>query len=452
MHLLRRATQIGITATIALICAPMSAHPQALTDSGFASSIQPYIVRLAAPGASTCHDLDRLRPVLAQARVVALGELIHDAHELHLLRNRFVRCLTSHLDFTAVALESGFADMAGLHDALLRSPGSVADLTRSGISYGWGGIPEVQALTETLRSHNAQQPSGRRVRLYGLDLTGADGAGRFSRARRSIDGLTTYIARFDAAGARHLRMGFAPLLPRFSEADYPRMALSARDSLRSLLDSAQHLVEPVLGYSSSQRDLATRRRALRHIAAARQSMAYFELLESLGPKPTGNPDFWRLLQMRDSIMADNLLWALEQEGRRGRILLLAHNAHVFAEAAPATLHPPLGQQPLTLGQRLRDALGDAYVVIGTEARALGYYVSEQGAPDSASLGAVLRQLGLPWFIVDLRAAKTEPSLTAWLRQPRSIRYQWGYQRIRPSVAADLVIYADSLSPTGGELP
>jgi erythromycin esterase len=452
MHLLRRATQIGITATIALVCAPTSAHSQALTDSGFARLIQPYIVRLAAPGASTCHDLERLRPVLAQARVVALGELIHDAHELHLLRNRFVSCLTSHLHFTGVALESGFADMAPLHDALLHPPRSVADLTRSDISYGWGGIPEVQALTETLRSHNARQPSGHRVSLYGLDLTGADGAGRLSRARRSIDGLTTDIATFDAAGARHLRMRFAPLLPRFSEAGYPAMTPLARDSLRALLDSAQHLAGPVSGSSSSQCDLATRCRALRHIAAARQSMAYFELLEGLGPKPRGNPDFWRLLQMRESIMADNLLWALEQEGPRGRILLLAHNAHVFAEPALATLHPPLAQQPLTLGQRLRDALGDAYVVIGTEARALGYYVNEQGAPDSASFGAVLRQVGLSWFIVDLRTAKSEPSLTAWLRQPRSIRFQWGYQRIRPSVAADLVIYADSLSPTGGELP
>jgi erythromycin esterase-like protein len=153
--------------------------------------------------------------------------------------------------------------------------------------------------------------------------------------------------------------------------------------------------------------------------------------------------------MRDSIMADNLFWALEQEGSRERLLLLAHNAHVFADRA--TLGPPLAQEPLTLGQRLRDALGDAYVVIGTEARALGYYVKEQGTPDSTSLGSVLRMVGLPWFILDLRAAKADRSLAAWLDQPRSIRYQWGYRLFRPGVAADLVIYADSLSPTGGEL-
>jgi erythromycin esterase len=440
-----------LLASIAACAGPAGARPQAVADSSFARSIQPFTVRLAAPDASTCHDLDRLRPLLARARIVALGELIHDAHELHLLRNRFARCLTSGLGFTAIALESGFADMAPLHDALLRSSGSVADLTRQAISYGWGGIPEVQALTETLRADNGRRPPGSRVRLYGVDLTGADGSGRFSRARRSIEELTRYIATLNAAGARRLRLGFAPLLPRFSEANYPGIAPSARDSLRSLLDSAQHLVEHAPS-SSSEGPLAARALALRCVAAARQSIAYFELLESLGPKPRENPGVWRLFQMRDSIMADNLLWALQQEGTRGRILLLAHNAHVFAEAAPSTLQPPLARQPQTVGQRLRDALGDAYVVIGTEARALGYYTQEQAAPDSASLGSVLREVGLPWFIVNLRLAKAQPPLHAWLLQPRSIRFQWGYQRIRPAVAADFIIYADSLSPTGGELP
>jgi hypothetical protein len=43
-------------------------------------------------------------------------------------------------------------------------------------------------------------------------------------------------------------------------------------------------------------------------------------------------------------------------------------------------------------------------------------------------------------------------VAAWLDQPHTIRYQWGYQRIRPGMAADFLIYADSLSPTGEELP
>ena len=54
-------------------------------------------------------------------------------------------------------------------------------------------------------------------------------------------------------------------------------------------------------------------------------------------------------------------------------------------------------------------------------------------------------------MIDLDAAAREPALAAWLHQPQSVRIQWGYQSIRPAVAADFLIYADSLSPTGGEI-
>src|SRR5918999_1617095 len=175
----------------------------------FISGAKTHATPLAAPDAPGCADLEPLRPALTNARVIALGELIHDARELHLFRNRLVRCLTAHFGVTAVAIESGFADMAILHEALLQPAASVAELTRQRISYGWGGIPEVQALTESMRSYNARQPHPRRIRLYGIDITGADGSGSFNRARRSIDELIRYVARLDPTGARRLTRAFA---------------------------------------------------------------------------------------------------------------------------------------------------------------------------------------------------------------------------------------------------
>jgi erythromycin esterase len=437
-----------LAALIHAVASAQGVHP----DTGFAQWARAHATALAAPSTVTCQDLEALRPVLARARVVALGELIHDARELHLFRNRFARCLTTRFGFTAVALESGFADAVPLNKALLHPPNSVSTLTRQAISYGWGGIPEVQALTEMLRTANARKPFTSRVRLYGIDLTGADGSGHFSRARRSLDELLTYLAEFDGPGAKRLERALAPLLPRFSEVDYPGVGQGARDSLRSLLDSARDLALLKPGEAAHGRFEAERAWALRCVAAARQTMAYLDLLGTLGPRPAESPDLWHLLQVRDSMMAENLLWALEQEGHGGRILLLAHNAHVFADSGPKTLGPPLAREPTVLGQRLRSALGDGYVVIGTEARALGYYLEEQDAPDPASLGAALGGAGPAWFALNLRPATNDPTVAAWLHQPHTIRYQWGYQRIRPGMAADFLIYADSPSPTGGELP
>jgi erythromycin esterase-like protein len=405
---------------------------------------------LTAPDATSCADLEPLRPTLANAQVIALGELIHDARELHLFRNRVVRCLTAHFGVTAVALESGFADMAPLHEALLQPAASVAELTRQRISYGWGGIPEVQALTESVRNYNARQPFQRRVRMYGVDLTGADGSGTFSRARRSVDELLRYAAQIDATGARRLASAFAPFLPHFSEAGFYRLSSQARDSLRALLDSAEALVRLTPQQSTGGASLA-RTWALGCLLASQHMMAYLSFQATLGDRPARSPDFWRLVQMRDSLMTDNVLWVLGQQPRDGRLLLLAHNAHVFADAGPFTVGPTLARTPTLLGQRLRAALGEAYVVIGTEARALGYYLAEQDSVNTGSLGSALGELGRSWLLIDLDAAAHEPTLANWLQQPQPVRHQWGYQRIRPAVAVDILIYADSLSPTGGEL-
>ncbi len=421
------------------------------TNPGFAAWARANATRLAAPDAPTCQDLEFLRPALARARVVAFGELIHDAHEIHLLRNRLVRCLTAHFGVTAVALESGFADAAPLHRALLSPPSTVESVTRDYISYGWGGLPEVQALTEMLRASNARKAFRQRVRLYGIDLTGASGSGRFTRAARSLDEVRRHLGELKTAEADRLASTLAPWLPRFSQEAYPGVAASARDSLRVLLDSAHALIRraPASRTHGQSHDRAW---ALQSVASGRQSMKYFELLEALRPAPAESPDLWRLLQLRDSLMAANLLWALEQEGPVGRILVLAHDAHVFADSGRRTVGPRLTQQPKVLGQWVRAALGDAYVVIGTDARALGYYLEEQDRPDSASLGADLGRLGPGWWAIKLRGAREDPAAAGWVDQPRAVRSQWGYQRIRPAVAADFLVYADSLSPTGGELP
>jgi erythromycin esterase-like protein len=402
---------------------------------------------LAAPDAPSCADLEPLRPAIANARVIALGELIHDARELHLFRNRLVGCLTAHFGVTAVALESGFADMAPLHEALLQPAPSVAELTRQRISYGWGGVPEVQALTESLRAYNAGQPYPRRTRLYGVDITGADGSGSFNRARRSIDELLRYLARLEPGEARRLSRAFALFLPRFSQASFPTLSSESRDSVSALLDSAEAVVRRAPGRTTGG-SAPARTWALGSLVASRHMLAYLSFQASLGERPAESPEFWRLVQMRDSLMTENVLWVLRQQPRSGRLLILAHNAHVFADTLSLRAWP---RPPTLLGQRLRARLRDSYVVVGTEARALGYYLEEQDPVNKETLGSALGELGRGWLLLDLDAAAREPALGAWLREPRLVRFNWGYQRIRPAVAADFLVYADSLSPTGGEI-
>jgi hypothetical protein len=55
-------------------------------------------------------DLQCLKPVVGTARIVALGEPTHGAHEPLAFRNRLIRFLVEQMGFTAIALESGFTE------------------------------------------------------------------------------------------------------------------------------------------------------------------------------------------------------------------------------------------------------------------------------------------------------------------------------------------------------
>ena len=55
-------------------------------------------------------DLIPLKSLVGAARVVALGEPTHGAHEPLAFRNRLIRFLVEQMGFTAVALETGFTE------------------------------------------------------------------------------------------------------------------------------------------------------------------------------------------------------------------------------------------------------------------------------------------------------------------------------------------------------
>jgi erythromycin esterase len=77
-------------------------------------------------------DLEFVRALAGDARVVAIGESTHYAHEFYLLRHRLARFLVERLGCTAIAFESGFTE-AFAADAWIRGgAGDLAQVRRRG--------------------------------------------------------------------------------------------------------------------------------------------------------------------------------------------------------------------------------------------------------------------------------------------------------------------------------
>lgn len=379
-------------------------------------------------------DLRSLLPMVDGARVVAIGEPAHGAHEPLAFRNRVIRYLVEERQITAVALETGFTEARAVSDYVEGGPGEARTLVREHFSWGFGGYRENVELIEWLRAYNAgPQPN---VRFYGMDLSGADDDGGFPDSRIALDVVTSYLARMDGDGSRDVRAAIAPFAARFSERQYPSLT-SAEDS------SCARAIEGLADYLRSHRASLAASSSASELEWVARNLAIARALQSmfrLGPPGSGadlRPDDWRRVNVRDGAMAANVEWILEREGPSGRLLVFAHNSHVMTTTLRGGIWSAFSQAPTMMGQRLRQSLGHSLRVIGTLGGSDGEGLPQARRPDEA-IETVLHEVGEPLLLLDLRNSP--------LQRIRPVRANFTSQmNLAPASAFDVIVYFDHLS-------
>ena len=116
-------------------------------------------IRSVEPGTGF-DDLRRLQPIIGNARIVALGEPTHGAHEPLAFRNRLFQYLVEELGFTAIAIESGLAESRRIFDFVAGGPGAdgpdaARKVVRENLTWGFGSFEENEELVRWIRAYNA---------------------------------------------------------------------------------------------------------------------------------------------------------------------------------------------------------------------------------------------------------------------------------------------------------
>ncbi|AZQ69934.1 erythromycin esterase family protein [Streptomyces luteoverticillatus] len=319
----------------------------------------------ADPGAPL-DDLEPLRELVGDARVVALGENSHQIREFGLLRHRVLRFLVEELGFTAYAMEYGAAEGRAVDAWVQGGPGDIDDLLAptGGGSGGPGGdgkrarrlgLPvECRDALRWLRRHNAG--AARPVRFVGCDIPAAGGS-----LAPVLEPVAAYLTAVDPGALRFLRTaleisepiaGGTVMVPAYARLD---LAPAEQDRLTAALAR-------LLGRFGDLRELYTERggraayeTALSDVrAAVTTDMAQRAMAEALAGSPDG-PAF----AARERYLADTLLEFLARSGPDVRVVLVGHNAHIQRSANRAD-----GLLAVTtMGHLLARALGADYVPV-----------------------------------------------------------------------------------------
>ncbi len=404
----------AVATFVAIIAAGVNAQQTAeLFEHWAATHALP--LRTVEPGGDTA-DLRQVALVIGEARVVALGEPAHGAHEPLSFRNRLFQYLVEEQGFTAVAIESGLAESRRVQDVVEGGPGDVRQIVRDNLSYNFGALEENVELVEWIRAYNANVAHRRKIRFYGIDVSIGGPRGNTPLAA-PFEAALAYLARVDPVSAQRERAALDPFIARLPGAD--SLSPTEHERLRAAIDHLVSVLDrhrrPFIA-STSETDYAWARQ---NAVVARQAEDAFRV--ALPGPPAGPilPGDWRAAEARDRAMAENVRWCLTQEGPHGRVLVFAHNAHAKKVETEGGIWNAFARAPKSMGMYLRSALGDDLIVIGTSSAA-NRAPLPPAVPDAGSLGTILTRVGPPQFLLDLRPSRPDRAVTAWLRERRTM--------------------------------
>ncbi len=383
-------------------------------------------------------DLEFLRDLVGDARVVALGENTHGARDFFEMKARILRFLVEEMGFDTFAIEATWPEGLRLDRYVRTGEGDPARLL-AGLYFWTWNTEAVLEMIEWMRDHNE---AGGDLGFHGVDL--------------QSPGMALHLVRefigFVAPARLDFVTGKLDCLDRFANGPtgrFPRRRY--RDETDSYRAECGASLEEARALLVENRERYETAGGADRYAIALQSLrvAYQYHLQAVGE------------QSRDESMAENTGWLSDRIGPEGRMVLWAHNFHVSA-------------QPGAQGFYQRQIFGDDLVILGFTHEggsftAVGQTMGPSGTiryterrsfdldpPVEDSFEAYFAGAAAPRFVLDLRRPLNDPG-SAWLSERRPFRrIGCCYDPDRPEVYwqdtplsqwYDAIIHFESTRPT-----
>ncbi len=362
-------------------------------------------IRSIAPDDRSFFDLQPLKKILGDARVVLLGEPTHGDGAVFLAKTRLIQFLHEEMGFDVLAFESGLYDCRRAWEALQAGEDPVTAVRR-GVFGIWTRSEQVIPLMDYL---------GRRARTQRpLELAGFDSQFTASASKDFlVSDLAAYLRRIGSPAPE------APDWQPFS---------------RTLQAMTEPTDEPAIPPAAEQERFRARLRELRQEIEKRagpprdrDTRVWIQMMESI----EGNARTeWVSLdvgkQARDEQMGRNLVWLAQERYPDRKIIVWAatfHNARNLRRLDPGLGNPDLKRTYATyvpMGEVAHRSLGKQMYSLGFTAAtgragsAFSRKPEDLWKPTPGSLEDLMERAGLENALVDFR---NPPRGGAWLREP-----------------------------------
>jgi erythromycin esterase len=351
-------------------------------------------------------DLQPLKEIITDARVVGLGETSHGTREIFRMKHRLLEFLVTEMGFTVFVMEVSWSEALAVNDYVLNGKGDPARLM-AGMHVVWD-TREVLALIEWMRAYNANPAHREKVKFYGADI---------QDSRIGAEYVTRYLEKVDPELLKPGQAGQVLSILR----DRRVYGIFYRYSQQECMVLKNQMNEFLLHFDREkgtyvQKSSEREWREVRHLVRFLQQFVSYVV--------AGVTSDYDALDIRDRAMAENISWILDYEPAGTRVVYWAHNYHIAMAQYPAFPANPMGMH-------LQQVLGRDYISIGFEFNR-GTFQSRDSTPTQTpfliksftldsipgSFAAGLSRTGIPMFLLDLRRLPGQGVVHNWFFAPR----------------------------------
>jgi erythromycin esterase len=339
-------------------------------------------------------DLQPLKKIVGDARLVALGEATHGTREFFQLKHRMLEFLVTEMGFNIFGIEATMPEGYDVNEYVLTGKGDPAKAL-AGLYFWTWNTEEVLRMIEWMRQYNADPRHTKKVKFYGFDMQSPARAAKVSlgflrkvNPQQAQKAESTLLALYD---------------PLYLVRDYPK---SKQDALAAR-------VKEILENLEQQKEVDVQRSSEEEWAQARQFVRILQQnLEDIGNAT-----------VRDKSMAENIGWILEHEAPGSKMVIWAHNGHVAKGPSTTSmgsyLFKSLGKQMVVFGFAFNQ--GSFQAVEYPPETGAGRHPFSVGPTSPGGLDATLSAAGMPLAALDLRTLPGDGPVHAWFQHSHLVR-------------------------------
>lgn len=257
-------------------------------------------------------DLQPLKSILKDVRVVGLGEATHGTRECYLLKHRLFEFLVAEMGFNTFILEASFSACQAINDYVLFGKGDRATLLTAQGFVVWD-TEEWTEFLDWLRSYNKGVVDEHKVQFWGMDLWHNEFGGKniidyLQKVAPALVESATFV--IEAITKEDTKPGF--LIDEDSKKKLVQILPKLQELIDTMLENKNKFVR-----SSSQLEFDL-------ILQNTQVMKQWVMVATAGLRPESQSETFS----REFCMAENLLFWIDRYGPSSKFVVSAHIWHI----------------------------------------------------------------------------------------------------------------------------